>query len=174
MARLVALVVGSVLLLGCGGNAPNKRPADFSLTVSHKSGSVPPPYHIEWTLDVRPGGRGEIEYLPDYPGPRTPHWRERFRVPPAALDRVYAELRDHDLMRDDFSRHDAPPGASLDTASILAAGTRYDLPGATEDGDSPLAPVLDDLRALVPADVWRSLVRRRARYDDQLRRRSDT
>src|SRR5690554_3169233 len=53
-------------------------PADFQIEYEWHEGSLPPPYHYEYTIRIGPGAQGEIVFLPDYPSDDTPVWTEPF------------------------------------------------------------------------------------------------
>src|SRR4051812_20811553 len=39
---------------------PAQRPADFSLTYDWRAGSMPPPFHYEYTVSISPDGEGKV------------------------------------------------------------------------------------------------------------------
>ncbi|HUT36408.1 MAG TPA: hypothetical protein VNE39_23175 [Planctomycetota bacterium] len=55
------------------------RPADFGFRYDWREGSLPPPYHYEYTISVSPEGEGTIVFRPDYPEHDVPAWEERCR-----------------------------------------------------------------------------------------------
>ncbi|MGZ6693429.1 MAG: hypothetical protein ACXVHQ_39290, partial [Solirubrobacteraceae bacterium] len=68
----------ALVIVGCGGGAhgtrqsPLTRPADLRITYHHSDGTVPPPYHAEWTLDVRADETATLAYALGYSTtPRT-------------------------------------------------------------------------------------------------------
>lgn len=164
-AILACLILSlGISALGCGGADPGERPADFAITVEHVDGSVPPPAHTEWTLEVDAAGRGTIAYLPDYEGEGVPTFRERFAVDAASLDALYAHLAELDLLRSREEGENPPVGGATESATVTADGERYEIP-TYADGVAPLEPVGEEIRDLAPASVWEALESRRDAYD---------
>ena len=62
------------------------RPEDFTLQYDWCAGSMPPPYHYEYTIRIGPDLQGEIVFHPDYPGLGAPEWIESFDVAEESLD----------------------------------------------------------------------------------------
>lgn len=53
-------------------------PKDFHFVYEWAAGTVPPPHHYEYTIEVGPGDRGHITFWPDYPAPDVPCWDQDF------------------------------------------------------------------------------------------------
>ena len=173
MARLATFVaVLALALAGCGGDgpsdggAPEKRPDDFAATFKHADGSTPPQFHVEWTLSVRPGGSGELEFVPGYSSPKVPRFRESFSVDAAALDRLYAKMRSAGLLesRDAGDADVAPAGGESNGATITFSGRKVEIPPYDSDGSEVLGPVEEDIEQLVPQAVWDRMERRHDAY----------
>ena len=172
-ATAIALAALAVLA-GCGGGgsseAPARRPADFHATFEHVDGTTPPPFHIEWSLDVKPDGQAELVYVPGYSSPDVPRYRERLIVDPAALDKLYAKLRDAGLVGGDLDAGDgadAPAGGASDSAVLRYGGRTIEIPAYTSNGSPPLSPVTEDIKALVPAETWAEMERRHDEYVEE-------
>src|SRR5687768_8853812 len=76
---------------GCATSTEMKpRPADFRVQYHWSEGSLPPPYHSEYTIRLGPGLQGEIEFQPDYPSGDTPIWIETFEIEDEDLEKLYA------------------------------------------------------------------------------------
>ena len=71
-------------------------PKDLTLQYDWGAGSMPPPYHYEYTIRIGPGLQGEIVFYPDYPGQGTPVWTEPFDADQEALDALYALVSPRD------------------------------------------------------------------------------
>jgi len=112
LATAVIAAALLALLAGCGegDDDTTMAPADFAITVDHADGSVPPPHHAVWRLEVDDTGQGVLVYTPDYPGPDVPTWRAEFDVAATAADDLYAALRRHDLLGELEPASDEPVG----------------------------------------------------------------
>src|SRR5581483_4503008 len=101
-------IVLSALSLGCSITTPTPpstavpflrrtRPDDFALEYRWREASLPPPYHYEYTITIKPTGHGEIVMIPDYPNVMVPHypvqtiprWTETFALQSKQLDQLY-------------------------------------------------------------------------------------
>lgn len=173
MIRLIRLAATSCLiaalagLSACGGDSDEPsgaRPADFAFTVVHADGTVAPPFHAEWAVEVRADGSGRATFTPDYAGEGVPTYRTRFEVSDADMDAIYTRMRDAGLLEEIKPADDPPVGGSVDSARIYADGETFDVPPFAESGDAPLAPVIDAVKDLVPEPDWRSFERRRDAY----------
>lgn len=167
MHRLPALAfaVLALMIAACDGATAATRPSDFTLRFAWVMGSVAPRYHYEWTITAGPGAAGRINYVPDYPGPGVPHHIRTFTVSSSALNALYSRMLSANLLRTGWPPVPMPPiGGATQTATIRANGRLYRVPRFSPNGTSPLAPLLTQVRALVPSSIWRSLQAQRAAY----------
>src|SRR5690242_15643215 len=70
-------------------DAPTERPADFTASYHWAEGSLPPPFHYEYTIDVAADGTVTLTYVPDYPNEGVPEWVETVSLDAAQLDALY-------------------------------------------------------------------------------------
>lgn len=169
--RLATTVIAAALLAllaGCGegDDDTTTTPPDFAITVDHADGSVPPPHHAVWRLEVDDTGQGVLVYTPDYPSSDVPTWRAEFDVAATAIDDLYAALRRHDLLGELEPASDEPVGGPVETAALTADGKTREIPAFTEAG-APLAPLEREIHALVPGRVWRDFEERRDAYAER-------
>ena len=87
MKRLsdLMLTLLAVSCIGCATfhpstNEQNARPDDFGVEYEWREGSLPPPYHYEYTVIIKPSSQSEIVLTPDYPSITVPKWTEFFKV----------------------------------------------------------------------------------------------
>lgn len=165
MVSAAALML--ILLAGCGGgNEGADPPDDFAITVDYADGSVPPPFHVEWTLTVDRDGQGTLDYTPDYPGDGVPTYTAQFDVEAAVIADLYNGLVDNDLLRSQDPATDTPVGGPTETATVTADGETYEIP-AYADGIAPLQPVEGQIHRLVPKEVWNDFAQRRKAYEQR-------
>ncbi len=167
MRRLAISLALVALLAGCGGGSDEpsgSRPDDFAFTFVHADGSVPPPFHAEWTVEVGADGRGRATFTPDYAGDGVPTYKASFDVSDEDMDAIHADMRDAGLLEEIAATDDAPIGGPVESARIYADGETFDVPPFDEDGGAPLAEVSDAVRGLVPESDWRSFESRRDAY----------
>jgi hypothetical protein len=172
MTRLICMTLMLFLFAaGCAAMNPtpnplDTRPSDFNLVYEWHEGSLPPPYHYEYTITLGPDGQGQIEMLPDYASDRTPHWTETFSVTPAAFDQFYRLLSDKGLFTQRWqAMSDTPVGGGSESLLVTAHGRQISIPpyvillqtAAAED-------MATATRALVPQSLWDKLNMQREQY----------
>jgi hypothetical protein len=96
------LTLFAVSCIGCATfhsstNEQNVRPNDFGVEYSWREGSLPPPYHYEYTVIIKPSSLGEIALTPDYPSTTVPKWTEYFNVEEQALNDLYRVMVENGL-----------------------------------------------------------------------------
>lgn len=107
-------------------NIPATRPDDFSLVYHWQEGSLPPPYHYEYSIIIQSDRQGHIEMLPDYPSDQTPVWEEVFTVTADDLDQLYALLLEKNFFQENWTAQDGPPvGGSSEQLVVSAQGQDY-------------------------------------------------
>lgn len=167
----IAIALSLSALAACddgGGSDPSdSRPDDFAFTFVHSDGSVPPPFHAEWTVRLEADGSGSAAFTPDYSGDGVPTYKARFEVSDADADAIYTDMRDAGLLEEITPTEDPPIGGSVETATIYADGETFDVPAFDESGGAPLAAVSDAVKGLVPAADWQSFERRRDAYAER-------
>ena len=149
---------------------PQSAPADLSLTYEYRAGSMPPPFHNEYTVVIGPGTTGQVTYRPDYPSDTTPTWTEVLTPTTAQLNDLYTLILENNLLRDNWrSLGDPPVGGSVEWATITANGKSHSIPTALEPADEQEAQALYEFvtKTLVPQSVWDRLEAQRAQYQEE-------
>jgi hypothetical protein len=138
-------------------------PDDFCVVYHWEEGSVPPPYHYEYTLRLGPGPEGKVTFWPDYPQHNPEVWHATFPLAPDALPGLYSLLVMHGLLQARWRRPErAPVGGSLEWAEVTAGGRRLQFPAVLAPRDAArLRPFYDAVRAAAPESVWREMDERR-------------
>ena len=106
---------------GAATMTPSKpsAPADLTLAYEYRAGSMPPPYHDEYTVTIGPGTNGTIVYRPDYPSDTTPTWTVPLAVTVAQLDSLYSFLKTHKLLRTDWRTTSFPQWAAVSAGPLI-------------------------------------------------------
>lgn len=164
----------TILLVACSNPTPvpidfstQPRPGDFRVTYHWEEGSLPPPYHYEYTISIGPDQQGSIELIPDYSFNDPPVWRETFSIALAELDALYALLVEMGVFtREWLPATDYPTGGSIRRLTADAHGQRFSVPSfvADETAARDIRAVYDAVRAMVPETVWDKLKALRERY----------
>jgi hypothetical protein len=173
--RKLPLVFTAILLFTLSGGCTNvsptpnpldARPIDFNLVYQWQEGSLPPPYHYEYTITIDMAGQGQIVMVPDYSFSNPPTWTETFTLTTAALDQLYRLLIDKGLFTQRWQAQTDPPvGGSYDSLQVTAHRQQIDIPSfvvplqATAAEDMTAA-----VRALVPHTIWYKLDTQREQY----------
>jgi hypothetical protein len=149
-----------ILATGCTAMNPtpdplDSRPADFKVVYDWQEGSLPPPYHYEYTITLAPDGQGQIVMVPDYAFSNPPTWTETFTVTPAQLDQFYRLLIDKGLFTQRWqAQADPPVGGSYDSLKITAHGQQIAIPSFVISAQAAAAKDISAaLRALVSPDL---------------------
>ena len=160
-----------VSCIGCASfhpstNVPNTRPGDFRVQYEWRAGSLPPPYHYEYAIFLKPSGQGEIVLIPDYQGPDVPKWTERFKVPEQDLNALYRVMVENGLFTRKWRQMDTGPvGGSNQTLVVTAQGKRIKVEDYLVSGQqAPAKAMYAAVRALVPKKIWARLQARRQHY----------
>ena len=110
--------------------------------VSYYGSSVPPPYHVEWTITLD-GERGHFEVTPGYGAPQR--WSADFTADQLLVTAACTALAAADQV-------DEPrPGSATITAELVGA---EGLSLSRRTTAAPGGEVYDAVRALVPAATW--------------------
>jgi hypothetical protein len=143
-------------------------PSDFALTYEYRAGSMPPPYHDEYTVKIGPGPSGNVVYRPDYPSNATPTWTVPLTVTVAQLDSLYSFLKTHKLLRTNWRTASVPSvGGSVRWATYTAGGVTYEIPSNLDPTETDPPALYDYVsQALVPQSIWTSLNEQRTQYQD--------
>ena len=142
-------------------------PSDFSAEYKWREGSVPPPYHYEYIINIGPGTRGEMLFFPDYPSDETPVWREDFGVSNDKLSALFALINEKEVLSANWREMENPPvGGELEWLKVTANGTQVLVPSLLiEEQSTAISAVFQAIRSLVPESIWTDLMARREQYE---------
>jgi hypothetical protein len=174
MRRIFYLLLGfpaaAMLLAACGADlSEGPPPLDFQLRYDWREGSLPPPYHYEYSIVLNPNGSGMIAMVPDYPGPGVPVWEEPFSLTPNERDQLHDELISQGLVRERWREQSSPPvGGSFATLTVIRDGRTIELPAfPIEEQRAQAEAIFSAVEAIVPQAIRDDLQRKRAEYEAQ-------
>jgi hypothetical protein len=149
-------------------NSESTVPEDFLVVYQWVEGSVPPPYHYEYSIRVRANGKGEIRMIPDYPGQGVPEWRETFKVKPERLAKLHAGFTEQEVYSKKWHEpkpEETPIGGPSDWMTVTADGEKTKIPAYAQglDAEAVYGPV----RRLVPKATWKKLDDQRESYQKE-------
>jgi len=143
---------------------PTLAPSSIAITYHWVEGSVPPPDHYRFTIDIDADGAGSIMLMPNYPRPDVPRWTETFTLDPAALAKLHAAVIDAGTFGRKWPMlHDPPVGGATQSMQIVGDGKTVMIPSHA-DGIERLEPVFKLIEQSVPESVWQTLHTKRAAY----------
>ncbi|MEW6674069.1 MAG: hypothetical protein AB1427_20440 [Thermodesulfobacteriota bacterium] len=164
-------VLLTAFLICCSATHPGteqqgKRPGDFSVEYQWREASVPPPYHYEYSVTIKPTGQGQIAFVPDYPSEAPPRWVESFVIEEGRLDDLYRVMLVKGLFTRKWRQMDPlPVGGSFQQLSVKAGGKRLLVEEyLVAEQEAAARAIYAAVRALVPEDIWESLQVRRQQY----------
>lgn len=162
------VLVALLLLAACGGDATEgPPPGDFSLRYDWREGSLPPPYHYEYTITLAADGSGLMTMIPDYPGPDVPVWEEPFSLAPEEVDQLHDRLVREGLVRERWTESSdlLVGGASADLV-VTVEGRTIEVPSFPVEAQAErAAAIFAAIEAIVPEAIRSDLERRRAEYE---------
>lgn len=168
---ILLLVLFAMSCIGCSTfhptiNKQNERPGDFCVEYEWREKSLPPPYHYEYTIILKPSGQSEIVLIPDYPSSDVPKLTENFKVAEQDLHELYRIMVENGL----FTRKWRQMGGGL-------VGSRYQKLIVTAQGkkiqvedslvyeqQAPAKVIYSAVQALVPQKIWEQLQAQRQLY----------
>jgi hypothetical protein len=180
MKRLsnLLLTLLAVSCIGCAifhssTNEQNVRPDDFGVEYEWREGSLPPPYHYEYTVIIKPSSRSEIVLTPDYPSTTVPKWTEFFKVEEQGLNDLYRVMVENGLFTRKWRQLDAVlVGGSNQTLIVAAQGKRIKVEDYLVSEQQVSAKVMyTAVQALVPKEIWERLQAKRQQYMQEQRHR---
>ena len=167
----IALGYLALSLIACSTISPSTqeikpRSGDFSIQYKWAQGSLPPPFHYEYSIRIGPTGEGQLEMIPDYPGDHIPVWIEPFTVSQGNLEKLFQLMSDQGLFTQDWRPQvHAPVGGSSEWLAVTAGGQRIDVPASVAVNQAAAAKeIYVAINALVPQAVWDKLNTQHDRY----------
>lgn len=162
----ILLLVLPFLISACSSvSIPAEMPSDFAVSYYWSEGSLPPPYHNEYDIQILADGQGTIVYRPDYEG-SGPEWTESFTVSEEARQAIYDMMSDAEVLTKSWAEDDDPPvGGSYSWMDVTADGETIEVPSFPQDATG-LEAIYDAIEDLVPDEIWESLNSQQQDYVD--------
>lgn len=154
-------------------NEQNGRPNDFGVEYKWREGSLPPPYHYEYTIIIKPSGQSKIVLIPDYPAADVPKWAEDFKVTEKDLNALYRVMVANGLFTQKWQQLDAAPvGGSNQILVVTAQGKLIKVEDyLVFEQQAPAKAMYAAVQALVPKEIWGRLQAKRHQYIQEYPRR---
>jgi len=123
-------------------------------TVSYDGSSVPPPFHVEWTVTLD-GDRGRFEVTPGYGS--VQRWGADFRPDPALAAAACTEIVK-------AAEEEPPPGSAVITAELHDGSDQPVRRRAVATGSGDLYTAV---KRVVPEATWTSVYGEYERWSDR-------
>jgi hypothetical protein len=152
--------------LGSGGDKADEAPADFGVDYEWRAGSLPPPFHYQFSIVVPPAGPATMVMVPDYPSDTTPRWTESFAVRREELANLYRLMVSYGLFSRGWRTQElGRVGGSNQSLTVTAHGKQFVVQDYLPRCQEALANGMDSaVSALVPKATWNRLQARRQQY----------
>ncbi len=165
---LVLLMTGLLGIASLGGavSAPPPCPSDLHVLYEWKAGTMPPPYHYEYSIEIAATGEGKVIYVPDYPSEKAPVWTEGFAVDSGALQRLCEKMAAEGLWTEQWQPPEIPLlGGSSESVVVKGNQRTVSLPSLPAGRQKERAKaIFEAIKSLVPQSLWTKLEEQRDRY----------
>ncbi len=140
------------------------RPDDLAIEYQWREGTLPPPDHYEYMIQISREAKGRIEFRPDYPKEDVPVWTEDFAVDEETLEQVYRLMVDKGVFHQEWKSDERiPPGDRIETLEVTSQDNHIHVP-ANIQNQADISDVYTAIRKLVPHTIWESLMAKRDQY----------
>jgi hypothetical protein len=144
-----------------------ERSSDFSFLYVRTTGTVPPEYYYEYTVEYAGGDSMRIAFRPAYKN--VEHYVETFAVARNEVTRIYRKMDSAGVFDGEIETLDAmerPVGGSVQWVEGVANGDDFVTPPFPKNTE-PLEAVYAAIRKLPPKHVWVEWQHRHAEYNKQ-------
>jgi hypothetical protein len=138
----------------------------FEIVYHWTEGSVPPPYHYEFSIKIQEDRTGIVSYRPDYDLKDVPVWNRYFTIPQELYSRLY-DL----LVSSEFSSYvwkqglEIYVGGSQEWCDGIIENHVFHIPtGLTREDVDKARPLYLLFMQLGPEEMWDDLEQRRKEY----------
>lgn len=143
-------------------------PGDFAINYTYISGTVPPPYHYEYTVHIDSDGNGSISYVPDYVFDTA--WKETFKLDKKSMKRIWRFLKKNDFFNIKWTKADNHSvGGSLQYLDVYADNKSYTIPAfPTEKKNAE--KFLAAVKELIPQSAMNTFSIKRDKYIEDFKK----
>lgn len=141
-------------------------PDGLQIHYEWREGTVPPPYHYEYSIDIIASGEGKLRYVPDYPSERAPVWTESFTVDSNSLQQLCSTMAAEGLWTEDWQPMGIPMlGGSSESAKVKGNQKTVTIPSFPAGRQKAQAKAIcEAIKSLVPQSIWSRLEAERQKY----------
>lgn len=158
--------MGGIFYMYNSSNVDPNMPADFKIIYSWQAGSMPPPAHFEYSIELNAGGEGAITYFPDYEGAGTPKWVEQFIAQKTDVEALYKLMREKKAFTRTWElQKKRIIGGDYAYLKAFAFGKESKIPSHLEDPKDADA-IYEFIGPLVPQNIWEKLSKQRKKYEE--------
>src|SRR6266487_4951865 len=164
---LISVSCSRPLTVGQGRVEDESRPDDFNVEYYWSNGSLPPPYHYEYHINIKPSGETEVFVSPDYPAAAVLKLTEKFTMEAKKIDALYHLMVEKGIFKGNW-RHvnEAITGGSTEGMTITARTQRIAMEDYPLSEETVSAKELySAVRALVPKEIENRLTALREEYE---------
>ena len=128
------------------------------------AGSMPPPHHYEYTIEINCEGTGKIIYIPDYEFPTVPVWEEQFLVGKEGISKINELIKSHKILKTKIKKKENRSiGGSMKYLTIIFEDESINFPPDMENHEI-IDPVCEVIKGLVPGKIYDTLNEKRHNY----------
>jgi hypothetical protein len=144
--------------------APQKP--KFEIVYHWMEGSVPPPYHYEYSIKIQEDRTGIVSYRPDYDLEGVPVWNRYFTIPQELHSRLNDLLESGKFYNYVWEQAlEKNVGGSLEWCDGIIENHEFHIPTELTRGDADKAgPLYLLFKHLGPDEMWDDLDQMRKEY----------
>jgi hypothetical protein len=142
-----------------------KRP-NFEIIYHWAEGSVPPPYHYEYSIKIQEDRTGIVTFRPDYDLESVPVWNRFFTIPQEVNSHLYDLLESGEFYTYEWKQGlEINVGGSHEWCDGTFENHEFHIPTGLIPTDTEKAVSLYlILKKLGPTDMWEDLEQMRKEY----------
>jgi hypothetical protein len=162
---LFALFASAMITVAAQGQA--ERSSDFSFLYVRTTGTVPPEYYYEYSIEYEGGDTMRIVFRPAYKN--VEQYAETFVADSDDVARIYRKMDSAGVFEGEIETLDAmerPVGGSVQWVEGFVDGERFSAPPFPRNAE-PLNAVYALIQDLPPKYVWTEWQHRHAEYNNK-------
>lgn len=138
------------------------------ITYNYQAGSMPPPHHHEYRIEIGPDSAGKITFMPDYDFDNIPVWIENFTINIEILEQLIDIANGAGLFELEWKAcEDGAIGGSLEWLEWTDKYHQIKVPAQlSPPNDDLVTPIYAAIRQIVPESIWNILWGKQRLYQD--------